>query len=497
MNPEVLLIDPGVSPASDGAFGDISAPPILNREQWGCTPQTCPSADPPLYTTVTHLVVHHTDNLNMATDWAAVVRAIWVLHVQGNGWNDIGYNYLIDPMGNLYEGRAGGDGVLGAHFSGVNSGTMGVALLGTYSDLPPPQPMRDILESMLAWQSKKWRLDPTAEKLHAASGLVLNVISGHRDAGISPRASGTTECPGNAAYSFLPDVRQKALAKMLACVSGIGERNRCALNGGTTLPLSITLALANCQSPVAITPAADWVSLEETALKVAANPGARRNTTVDVGGMELTITQSGKDEGPLACPSMRGIVNGADFDSRPVAAGSQVAIFGENFADATTVSVNGKTIPFEFAAATQINLRLPVDVKIGTNHLTVSANGTTGPETNFWVSESIPAIFVVAGQHAIAIDGDKGTLNTPETPIQSGRPVTIYLTGIGTSDAALQTSVRVGGSTAQPSLQVSPTLAGVYQATFTIPAELASGDYPVVFSVHGVDSREAFISVVK
>src|SRR6266849_2371364 len=122
-DPEVLVIDPG--PASAGTTekpqpsrtADISAPPIVTREQWGCTPQTCPAKDPPLYTTVTHLIVHHTDNLNTAADWAAVVRAIWVLHVQGNGWNDIGYNYLVDPNGLLYEGRAGGDGVLGAHFS--------------------------------------------------------------------------------------------------------------------------------------------------------------------------------------------------------------------------------------------------------------------------------------------------------------------------------------------------------------------------------------------
>src|SRR5437016_1926200 len=75
---------------------------------------------------------------NAATDWAAVVRSIWVLHVQGNGWNDIGYNYLIDPNGVLYEGRGGGDGVMGAHFSCVNSGTMGVALLGTFSVVPAP-----------------------------------------------------------------------------------------------------------------------------------------------------------------------------------------------------------------------------------------------------------------------------------------------------------------------------------------------------------------------
>ena len=114
-----LLIDPGAAPAPA-----IATPQFVPRAQWGCTPQTCPAKDPPVYTTVTHLIVHHTAGANEATDWPAVIRSIWVLHVEGNGWNDIGYNYLIDPNGVLYEGRAGGDGVLGAHFSGMNSGTM-------------------------------------------------------------------------------------------------------------------------------------------------------------------------------------------------------------------------------------------------------------------------------------------------------------------------------------------------------------------------------------
>jgi hypothetical protein len=146
-NLEILFIDPGVTPkerleeirksarraAAPDQRSGVTPPPLVTREQWGCTPQTCPAKEAPAYTPVTHLIVHYTAGVNTATDWPAVVRSIWALHVQGNGWNDIGYNYLIDPDGVLYEGRAGGDGVLGAHFSGVNSGTMGVALMGTYS----------------------------------------------------------------------------------------------------------------------------------------------------------------------------------------------------------------------------------------------------------------------------------------------------------------------------------------------------------------------------
>jgi hypothetical protein len=237
-NPEVLFIDPGqFEKDSASKHLAIDTPPIITREQWGCTPQACPAKDPPVYTTVTHLIVHHTAGANQATDWAAVIRSIWVLHVMGNGWNDIGYNYLVDPDGLLYEGRAGGDGVLGAHFSSVNSGTMGVALLGTYIDVPPPAKMLDTLRAMLTWQAAKWHIDASGEGLHAASGLVLNVISGHRDAGISPKASGTTECPGNAAYSWLPQIREEVSARAAGdCPISIGERNRCiAASGGPVI----------------------------------------------------------------------------------------------------------------------------------------------------------------------------------------------------------------------------------------------------------------------
>jgi len=507
-DPQVLLIDPGVgsTAGTPRSNADISAPPIVTREQWGCTPETCPAKDPPLYTTVTHLIVHHTDNLNSATDWAAVVRAIWVLHVQGNGWNDIGYNYLVDPNGLLYEGRAGGDGVLGAHFSSVNSGTMGVALLGTFIDVTPPAPMLDMLENMLAWQANKWRLDPSGEALHAASGLMLNVISGHRDAGISPKAIGTTECPGNTAYSLLPRVRTDVLTRMAACVVAVSERNRCVQSEGGSLSYAILLAASNCTAPVSITPAADWVTLSDiafsNALNVMANAGPRRYTTVDIGGLKIGITQAGKDEAALPCIGMRGIVNGANFDPRPVVAGSQVSIFGENFGNSAKAAVNGKTVAIEYAGPTQINLNLPSNVNIGTNHLTVTANATTGPEVNFWVTEAMPAIFAGVDGRAIAVNADDNTLNGVDAPVKAGRPLTVYLTGVGAvantplHDTAYSWTATVGGKAAgKLFLGLAPLFVGVYQGNLVVPADLSTGDYALAFTVNGVTSREATISV--
>jgi hypothetical protein len=155
------------------------------------------------YTTVTHLIVHHTAMGVEApsSDWPELVRSIWEFHVLERGWADIGYNYLIDPDGVIYEGRAGGDNVIGAHFSGVNAGTMAVAMLGDFSDATPTAPALNSLEEILAWKCDQCDLDPVGISLHEASQLILRTISGHRD------GPGATECPGDALYSMLPVIR--------------------------------------------------------------------------------------------------------------------------------------------------------------------------------------------------------------------------------------------------------------------------------------------------
>ncbi len=173
-------------------------PSYLDREGW-CPGGSCPTDPTPVPTVVTHLIVHHSAGPNSSSDWAAVVRSIWDFHVNVNGWDDIGYNWLIDPNGVLYEGR--GDGLLGAHFCGTNGGTMGVCMLGNFTDVVPQQAALTTLEQLLAWKSCDASLDPLGTAFHASSGLNLHRISGHRD-------GCTTECPGNAFYPLLPQLRQ-------------------------------------------------------------------------------------------------------------------------------------------------------------------------------------------------------------------------------------------------------------------------------------------------
>jgi len=173
-------------------------PPLVQRPDW-CPGGDCPPNPNPVFTDVTHLIVHHSDTPNAADDWPAVVRAIWNFHVNGNGWSDIGYNYLVDPRGVVYEGR--GNDVLGAHFCGQNTNTLGVCVLGDFTAVAPSLQARLVLAELLAWKTCDIGADALDSAFHAPSGLNLPHISGHRD-------GCATSCPGDQFYPLLPDLRQ-------------------------------------------------------------------------------------------------------------------------------------------------------------------------------------------------------------------------------------------------------------------------------------------------
>jgi hypothetical protein len=206
----LTVIDPGRTPRPKlrTKTDAIGQPPYVSRVEWG-SPDGDQARGALSYTTVTHLIVHHTADSFVGTDYAAWLRAIWRFHVFNNGWVDIGYNWLIAPDGTLFEGRAGGDNVVGAHFSCQNGGTMGVAMLGTYtSDLPSPQAQATLVR-LLAWKAEQRELNPLGRALHRGMNVEMDIISGHRDGNNSPNSCTRTECPGNRFYPFLPEIRRR------------------------------------------------------------------------------------------------------------------------------------------------------------------------------------------------------------------------------------------------------------------------------------------------
>ena len=196
---EAPATDPApVQPLSDRNACPCPQPAFVNRAGWGGPPNQQPGCTP-AYTNVTHLVVHHQAGA-ANPPYAATVLSIWQLHVNTNGWCDIGYNWLIAPDGTIFEGRAGGNNVIGAHFSGNNTNTMGVCFLGNFQNDQPAAAALASLEKLLAWKCCDSNINPTGSSLHAASGLTLNHICGHRD-------GGSTLCPGDNLYAKLPATR--------------------------------------------------------------------------------------------------------------------------------------------------------------------------------------------------------------------------------------------------------------------------------------------------
>lgn len=212
---------PVATPAAGVAA--IERPPVVSRTAWGNPHgQTSPQA-PPAYYPVRHLVVHHTagsNTLAAGQTWADVVRSIWSFHTYTRGWGDIGYNYLIDPNGVIYEGRAGGDDVVGFHDT-ANYGSMGVSLIGTYSTVEPTAAALDSLVALLAWKADQKRIDPMGRSFYYGCsisrycapfnpGAVIDHISGHRQ--VTP--NGYTTCPGDRLFNLLPLVRQRVQARL-------------------------------------------------------------------------------------------------------------------------------------------------------------------------------------------------------------------------------------------------------------------------------------------
>ena len=188
-----------------------NAPPIIPRLSWGADESI--RRGKPLYATAIHFaVVHHTAGSNnyTAAQSGAIVRGIELYHVQGNGWNDIGYNFLVDKYGQVFEGRFGGvdKPVVGAHSLGFNRGSVGVAVLGGYGSRPISAAAKTSLERLLAWRLDLAHIDPLSTLTWPSGGnprfpsglpVLLRAISGHRDTNF-------TDCPGNALYAELPQI---------------------------------------------------------------------------------------------------------------------------------------------------------------------------------------------------------------------------------------------------------------------------------------------------
>lgn len=184
-------------------------PDICGRACW-CPSGDCPIDPTPQPTMASHFIVHHSAGQTTSSDFAAVVRSYYDLHTGTNGWDDIGYNWLIDGNGIVYEGR--GQGLQGAHFSCMNENTIGICVIGNYENATPSEEAITALQNFIAWGSCEEDIDVQGMDFHPSSTLNLNNISGHLDGNDSPEACSSTVCPGVNLYGLLPTIRDEIAA---------------------------------------------------------------------------------------------------------------------------------------------------------------------------------------------------------------------------------------------------------------------------------------------
>ena len=190
--------------------------PVTTRAEWGANASYM-SWDPD-YASAGHVVVHHTAGTNnySAGQSASIVRGIYYYHAVTLDWGDIGYNFLIDKYGTVFEGRSGsvaapaGRMSVGAHARGVNTGTMGLSMMGDYSSISPSDAQLSSVGKMAGWFLRRAGITDangwaglnvwTTERYQAGSTISMPRILGHRDVGY-------TSCPGNVGYSKLGTIR--------------------------------------------------------------------------------------------------------------------------------------------------------------------------------------------------------------------------------------------------------------------------------------------------
>ena len=214
------------------ATTELTAPiDYVRRCEWGADESLRFDSDgeifPRTYFPVQKLTVHHTATANDVEDPAATMRAIYRYHAVDRGWGDIGYQFLVGEAGQVYEGRYTDDdgttapgyeslddgaegGVVAAHVAGWNSGNLGVAILGTFTERRPTAGAQRGLEWVLAELARRSEIDPTGD------GPYTNPVDGNVWRGVNipaHRDFSATEDPGRIGYALLPTVRERVAAR--------------------------------------------------------------------------------------------------------------------------------------------------------------------------------------------------------------------------------------------------------------------------------------------
>ena len=208
---------------------DWPVPPIVTRTQWGANESLRKSGR--IYNSVVRkIIVHHTGTPNSITDYPGLARGIFMNELN-NGYIDIAYNWLIDPSGRIYEGRwakaypaglphtgeSDHKNVMGAHALHFNQNTIGIGLMGDYSNVGPSAAMIEALTTLMTWKCARWGIDPLGASPYVTSegakAFGVHNICGHRD-------TYATACPGATVEAMLPNLRLRVASRVAIGATG-------------------------------------------------------------------------------------------------------------------------------------------------------------------------------------------------------------------------------------------------------------------------------------
>jgi hypothetical protein len=358
------------------AVASAGAPAIVPRSAWGAD-ESIRRAEPTYAPAIRFASVHHTAGPNgySPSEAAAIMRGIQIYHVKSNGWNDIGYNFLVDRYGTVYEGRFGGidQNVVGAHIRGFNTGAVGVAVIGTFGTSAIPAAAESSLEKLLAWRLDLAHVDPLSsltfvsggsERYPAGVPVVLRAVSGHRDTGL-------TSCPGDLLYARLDTIATTTQALGLPKLyepkvsGGIGGIVRFQARVSGPLAWKVTVTDSLGQQLAAGTGKSGTVDWSWDA-SLATATGARWR--MEVAGATPVMGTLGKvvTGGPLAITALEAVP-------------ATISPNGDGVADSTTIS-------YTTTAAATVTVVL------------LDANGAQ-------LANVLPSTRVAAGEHAFTFDG--------------------------------------------------------------------------------------------
>lgn len=280
-----------------------TAPHIISRAQWGARPQVC---TPGTASSIVGVVVHHTAGSNSYSTVAEAMQQIrgdQAYHIDGRGWCDIGYNFVVDKWGNIYEGRAGSltKPVIGVHAGGFNTGTVGISMLGNYSTVTPPAATQEAVAQIAAWRLQQYHRDPAGwmsyytyggqnSSYPAGTTANLPVIFGHRDVAY-------TACPGQAGYSTLGAIRNRArslvgaaLVNPKATPSSATQGSGFTLRSATLSNIDWTLTVTSTRTGAVIARSIGYAQQALGGVVATWNGRDASSQPVELGAYAMTLT---------------------------------------------------------------------------------------------------------------------------------------------------------------------------------------------------------------